>query len=791
MFNHLSGFRITLKKFSTRPLAIHCNKIALELGKLERFCAPGTFLTSRFTALPQLCRCQCYYSTNKLSSIKSVIDDKSNCYSMPSMTKFNYPKARRDETAVDVYHGVEVPDPYKWLEDPDAEETKAYVDAQNAISLPFIHACPKRQAIHNRLKQLWDFPKYSCPSREGDKYYFFMNTGLQNQSVLYVQNSLDGEPKVFLDPNTFSDDGTVAISDGQFSEDGSIYAYGLSSSGSDWKKIHFINAKTGKKYPEVLEKVKFSSISWTHDNKGVFYALYPDHAEKSDGSETVLNKNQKVYYHKVGSPQTEDVLVVEFPEHPQWRISAEVTDCGRWLIVSPQLECQDNMVFFTKLNPNEEIKGKLKLTEVIGTLEADYDYVANFGTRAIFRTNKNAPNYKLISIDLENFEKGNWSELIAEHPRNVLNWACAVDGDKLVVCYLEDVKSILGVYSLETGKLLKQLPLDVGTIVGFSGDKKYSEIFYKFTSFLTPGIIYTVDLKKEELPKVFREIKVNDFDASLYKTAQIFYPSKDGTKIPMFIITKKDVVLDGSSPCLLYGYGGFNVSIQPAFSVTRLVFLQHLNGIVAIPNIRGGGEYGEKWHNGGRFSNKQNVFDDFQCAAEYLIENRYTSAKKIIIQGGSNGGLLVAACLNQRPDLFGAAIAQVGVMDMLKFHKFTIGYCWTSDYGSADDPEHFKALIKYSPLHNVKPPKDGGQYPATLLLTADHDDRVVPLHSLKLIATLQHEIGQLPQQTNPLLIRLDVKAGHGVGKPTSKEIEEYTDILAFIVQTLNLDFKEV
>ncbi|KAL7287872.1 hypothetical protein TKK_0017936 [Trichogramma kaykai] len=707
------------------------------------------------------------------------------------MTKFSYPKARRDEAAVELLHNVEVKDPYKWLEDPDSEETKAYVDAQNAITQPFINACPKRDAIHDRLKQMWDYPKYSCPIKKGSKYYFFMNTGLQNQSVFYVQDSLDDEPRVFLDPNTLSADGTVALAGGKFSEDNTMYAYALSASGSDWNTIHFMNAKTGEKYPEVLEKVKCSGISWTHDNKGIFYSCYPDAVDTADGSETNKNENHKLRYHRIGTPITDDVTVAEFLDQPLWRVEGEVTDCGRWLIVIAQKECRDNLVFFTKIE-GKEINGKLPLTEVVGKLDADYEYIANSGTKAVFRTNKDAPNYKLIMVDLENFKENQWEweTLLPEHAHNVLDWATAVDGNKLFTCYIEDVKNVLSIHSLENGTLLKKLPLDVGTISGFSGHKKYSEIFYSFTSFLTPGIIYTMDLKTEETPKVFREIKVKDFDASLYKTTQIFYSSKDGTKIPMFIVHKKDIVLDGSSPALLYGYGGFNVSIQPAFSVTRTVFLQHLNGVLAIPNLRGGGEYGEKWHNGGRFMNKQNVFDDFISAAEYLIENGYTTSQKLTIQGGSNGGLLVGACINQRPDLFGAAIAQVGVMDMLKFHKFTIGYAWTSDYGNPDEPEHFKNLIKYSPLHNVKAPSNGGQYPATLLLTADHDDRVVPLHSLKHIATLQHEIGKLPQQTNPLFIRIDVKAGHGRGKPTTKVIEESTDILSFMLQTLNLEFHD-
>ncbi|KYN41764.1 Prolyl endopeptidase [Trachymyrmex septentrionalis] len=561
-------------------------------------------------------------------------------------TRIQYPEARRDESVVDDYHGVKISDPYRWLEDPDSPETKAFVDAQNAITKPYLTACKARDNIHDRLKQLWDFPKYSC-----------------------------------------------------------------------------------EKYSEILEKVKFSSITWTHDNRGIFYGQYRDQQGKTDGSETLGNENQKLCYHVVGTSQSDDVVAVEFPEEPLWRI------------------------------------------------------------KAVFRTNKNAPNYKLVAIDLLDYEQHKWVDLLPEHPENVLDWAEAVDGDKFVACYIQDVKNILQLHCLNTGKVLRTFPLDLGTVVGFSGEKKFSEIFYQFTSFLTPGIIYTIDLKKEEEPRILREIKVKDFDASLYKTSQIFYKSKDSTKVPMFIVTRNDATLDGTMPGLLYGYGGFNASIQPTFSVTRLVFIQHFNGVLAVANVRGGGEYGERWHNAGRFFNRQNAFDDFQYAAKYLVENGYTTSAKLTIQGGSNGGLAVGVCVNQRPDLFGAAIAQVGVMDMLRFHKFTIGSAWVSDYGNPDDPKHFENLLKYSPLHNVRIPPDDIQYPAMLLLTADHDDRVVPLHTLKLTATLQYTLGNISKQKNPLFAKIDTKAGHGSGKPTMKMIEESTDILSFIAQSLGLEFK--
>ncbi|XP_073958328.1 prolyl endopeptidase isoform X1 [Choristoneura fumiferana] len=703
---------------------------------------------------------------------------------------FVYPEARRNESVVDDYHGTKIHDPYRWLEDPDSNETKEFIEAENKITRPYLDACPVKADVNARLTELWNYPKYSCPFRRGDRYFFYKNTGLQNQNVLYVQDSLDGEPRVFLDPNTLSEDGTVALSGSRFTEDGATFAYGLSASGSDWITIHMRDVATGEDYPEVLEKVKFASMSWSKDNKGLFYSRYPEQTGKTDGSETEVNRDQKLCYHRLGSPQADDVIVVEFPEEPLWRIGAEVTDCGRYLIVSPVKDCRDNLLFFADLSKQAEINGKLPLTQLVFKFEADYEYITNEGSVCIFRTNKNAPNYRLIKIDLHNPAEENWETLIPEHPSDVLDWASAVDNDKLVIHYVRDVKSVLQLHSMASGALMQTFDLDVGSVVGFSGKKEQREIFYHFMSFLTPGVIYHVDFtKKPFTPTVFREVEVKGFDASQYEAKQIFYSSKDGTKVPMFIVSKKGLPRDGSNPALVYGYGGFNINIQPSFSVTRLVFMQHFGGVVAIPNIRGGGEYGERWHNAGRLLNKQNVFDDFQAAAEYLIKENYTRPDLITIQGGSNGGLLVAACANQRPDLYGAAIVQVGVLDMLRFHKFTIGHAWVSDYGSADDADQFRNLLAYSPLHNIYTPKEGSpQYPATLVLTADHDDRVVPLHSLKFVAALQHAAGAAPPQTRPLLARVDTKAGHGTGKPTAKIIDEHTDILCFMTQALGLKF---
>lgn len=705
---------------------------------------------------------------------------------------FQYPHATRDEAVVDVYHGCKVPDPYSWLEDPDSEKTQAFVTAQNQLTLPYLEQCEVRDLFKERMTELYDYPKYSCPFKRGSRYFHFYNTGLQNQSVMYVQENLDAEPTVFLDPNTFSDDGTVALRGYAFSEDGEYLAYGTSASGSDWVEIHFLRVEGAALLDDRLERVKFSCMSWTHDGKGLFYNSYPEQEGKSDGTETSTNLHQKLYFHVLGTPQSDDVLCAEFPDNPKWMSGAEVSDDGRYVLLSIREGCDPvNRLWYCDLKATSQgITGLLPWVKLIDNFDAEYEYVTNEETVFTFKTNLDAPRYRLINIDFASPDQSNWKELIPQHDKDVIVFATCTYSSYLFVCFLHDVKNVLKMYRLSSGEELRTFPLDVGSVVGFTGRKIDSEIFYYFTSFLSPAIIYHCDLTKEPLqPHIFREVTVKGFNPSDYQTTQIFYPSKDGTQIPMFIVHKKGIKLDGSHPGFLYGYGGFNISITPSYSVSRLIFVRHLGGVLAVANIRGGGEYGETWHKAGMLANKQNCFTDFQCAAEYLIKEGYTSPAKLTINGGSNGGLLVAACVNQRPELFGCAVAQVGVMDMLKFHKFTIGHAWTTDFGCAEDSDQFDWLIKYSPLHNIRIPEGNGvQYPAVLLLTGDHDDRVVPLHSLKYIATLQHIVGPSAKQTNPLFILVDTKSGHGAGKPTSKVIQEVADTYAFIARCLNISW---
>ncbi|XP_048063723.1 prolyl endopeptidase [Megalobrama amblycephala] len=707
---------------------------------------------------------------------------------------FQYPNAYRDESVVDDYHGCKISDPYIWLEDPDSEKTQAFVNAQNQLTLPFLEQCEVRDVFKDRMTELYDYPKYSCPFKRGNRYFHFYNTGLQNQSVLYMQENLDAEPSVFLDPNTFSEDGTVALRGYAFSEDGEYLAYGTSASGSDWVEIRFLRVDGAVLLEDQLERVKFTCMSWTHDGKGLFYNSYPEQEGKSDGTETSTNLHQKLYYHVLGTPQSQDVLCAEFPDQPKWMSGAEVSDDGCYVLLSIREGCDPvNRLWYCDLNDVPQgITGLLPWVKLIDNFDAEYEYVTNEGTVFTFKTNLDAPQYRLINIDFAQPSVSQWKELIPQHDKDVIVFATCTYSSFLFVCFLHDVKNVLKMFHLSSGEEIRTFPLDVGSIVGFTGRKKDSEIFYSFTSFLSPAIIYHCDLTKEPLqPHTFREVTVKGFSPADYQTTQVFYPSKDGTQIPMFIVHKKGIKLDGSHPAFLYGYGGFNISITPSYSVSRLIFVRHLGGVLAVANIRGGGEYGETWHKAGMLANKQNCFTDFQCAAEYLIKEGYTSSSKLTINGGSNGGLLVAACVNQRPDLFGCAVAQVGVMDMLKFHKFTIGHAWTTDFGCSEIKEQFDWLIKYSPLHNIRVPEgDGVQYPAVLLLTGDHDDRVVPLHSLKYIATLQNVIGHWPGQSNPLFIYVDTKSGHGAGKPTSKVIQEVADTYAFIARCLNLSWLE-
>lgn len=714
-----------------------------------------------------------------------------------------YPSARRDESVIDNYHGVQVPDPYRWLEDPDSEETKEFVEKQVQLTDSLLKTCETREKLREKITKLFDFPRYEAPFRAGDKYFHFHNTGLQPQNVLYVQYSLEGEAEVLLDPNALSDDGTVALSACAVSEDAKYLAYGISSSGSDWVTIKVMRVDDKGVEPDTVSWVKFSSISWTHDSKGFFYSRYPAPkvGENLDaGTETDSNLHHELYYHFLGTDQSEDILCWNDPENPKHTRQASVTEDGKYVLLYTYQNCDPvNKVYYCDLSslPDglEGFRGTrdlLPFVKLVDNFDASYILVANDGTLCTFQTNKDSPRYKLVQIDLK--EPTSWVEVLPQSEKDVLESAVAVNGDQLVVSYLSDVKNVLQLRDLKTGALLHQLPIDIGTVSAVSARRKDSMIFIKFTSFLVPGIIYQCNLGAEAPDmKIFREIVVPDFDRSDFVVNQVFVNSKDGTQIPMFVVSRKDITLDGSHPCLLYGYGGFDISITPYFSVARNVIARHLGAIFCIANIRGGGEYGEEWHKAGSLARKQNCFDDFIACAEYLISAGYTQSKKLCIEGGSNGGLLVGACINQRPDLFGCALAHVGVMDMLRFHKFTIGHAWTSDYGCSENEEEFHWLIKYSPLHNVKRPWEqlqghGTQYPSTMLLTADHDDRVVPLHSLKLLATMQYalclSLVKSPQ-TNPIIGRIESKAGHGAGRPTQKLIDEAADRYGFMAKTLD------
>jgi len=685
-----------------------------------------------------------------------------------SMSRLTYPRAKTVDQ-MDDYHGVKVADPYRWLEDTDSSDTHAWVEAENKVTFSYLEQIPYRKAIHERLTKLWNYERFGVPEKQGSRYFYQHNTGLQNQSVLYVAESLNAEPRVLLDPNTLSSDGTVALVGHAVSDDGKLLAYGTSASGSDWMEWRVRDVDSGKDMADVIKWVKFSGASWTKDGKSFYYSRYDE--PKQGAPLRDANYFQKLYVHHLGTEQSEDQLVYERPDNKELGFAGQVTDDGHYLVITVwQGTSPKNRLYYKDLTkPNADV------VKLLDDFDAEYQFVDNDGGVFWIKTDLDAPRGKLIAIDTQHPERSNWKTIVPQG-KDKLNAANVVN-NLFVLAYLRDAKTEVRVHDLQ-GKFLRNVDLPgIGTAEGFAGKRKDKETFYAFTSFIVPTSIYRYELETGK-SSVFRQPKV-DFDPSQYETEQVFYTSKDGTRIPMFLTHKKGLKKDGQNPVLLYAYGGFNISLTPAFSVPNLVWLE-MGGVYAQPNLRGGGEYGEEWHQAGTKLKKQNVFDDFISAGEWLVANHYTTPARLAIRGGSNGGLLVGACLTQRPDLFGATLPQVGVMDMLRFHKFTIGWAWTSDYGSSDDPEIFKALYAYSPLHNLKP---GTKYPATLVTTADHDDRVVPGHSFKFAATLQAD----QAGTAPVLIRIETKAGHGAGKPISKQIEEISDSWAFLARNLNMD----
>ena len=687
--------------------------------------------------------------------------------STPSRSPMTYPPTRTTNQ-VDTYHGVAVADPYRWLEDDNAPETQAWVVEQNKVTAAFLGRIPTLPAIKERLTKLWNYERYGFPSRHGGRYFFSKNNGLQNQSVLYWQPSLDAKPTMLLDPNTLSPDGTVALSGLSVSEDGQRLAYGLSTAGSDWQEWRVRDVTTGADLPDVIRWVKFSRASWTKDGKGFFYSRYDEPNEAT--RLTKVNYFQKLYFHRLGTAQAEDKLIYERPDQKEWGFGGHVTDDGRYLIIGVSRGTDPkNCVFYLDLADPQA-----KVVELLPDFQADFNFIEHDGPVFWFRTDLDAPRGRLIAININHPERANWRELVPQSAATLTG--VSVVNHQFFAEYLQDAASAVRVFALD-GRPIREVALPgLGSAGGFDGRPGDTETFYSFTSYTVPGRIYRYDATTGT-STVWQEPKV-DFQPDRYETKQVFFRSKDGTRVPMFITHRKGLKLDGRNPTVLYGYGGFNISLTPGFSPANLVWME-MGGVYAVPNLRGGGEYGEEWHQAGTKLKKQNVFDDFIAAAEWLVANGYTSPRKLAISGGSNGGLLVGACLTQRPDLFGAALPAVGVMDMLRFHKFTIGWGWCSDYGSADNADEFKALYAYSPLHNLRL---GTKYPATLITTGDHDDRVVPAHSFKFAATLQ----AAQAGPAPTLIRIETKAGHGAGKPTAKVIEERAEGLAFLTEVLKM-----
>jgi prolyl oligopeptidase len=677
-----------------------------------------------------------------------------------------YPKTKTVDQ-VDDYFGTKIADPYRWLEDLDSPETAAWVKAEDDVTFNFLEQIPARKKIKARLTHFWDYEKYGVPFKEGGRYFFSKNDGLQPQAVIYVTEALDAEPRVLIDPNKLSPDGTVALAGLDISDDGKLMAYGLSTAGSDWVEYHVRDIDTGQDLADDLKWIKFSGASWTKDHRGFYYSRYDE--PKGDEFEAV-NYYQKLFYHRLGTPQAQDKLIYGRPDQKEWGFGGYVTEDGHYLIITISVGTErKNRVYYQDLKAADG-----EIVKLLDDFDAQYGFINNDGPVFWFQTDLDAPRSRVIAIDTRQPERANWKELIPQAAETLLT--ASVVGDMFICGYLKDAHSLVRVFDL-AGKHVRDVELPgLGTAGGFSGKRTDKETFYAYTSFSYPTTIFHYEVPTGA-SQVFRRPKV-DFDPALFETKQVFYASKDGTRVPMFITHKKGLKLDGTNPTLLYGYGGFDISMTPYFSVARVVWLE-MGGVYALPNIRGGGEYGDEWHDAGRLLKKQNCFDDFIAAAEWLIANKYTSTPKLAISGGSNGGLLVGACEVQRPDLFGACLPDVGVLDMLRYNKFTIGWAWTSDYGSPEDPKYFKALLAYSPLQNIKP---GTCYPPTLATTADHDDRAVPAHSFKFIAAMQ----AAQNCDNPVLIRIETRAGHGGGKPTQKIIDEITDEYAFLTRVLGM-----
>jgi len=682
----------------------------------------------------------------------------------PVQGKIKYPETKK-VAQTDNYFGTQVADPYRWLENDTSAETADWVIAQNKVTDGYLSKIPFRNQIHKRLETLWNYAKLTVPFKKGDWIFFQKNDGMQNQSVVYVQKGINGDPRILLDPNTLSADGTVAVGDLSVSHDAKYLAYSINKAGSDWAEFNVLDIATGKSLPDKIEWVKFSGASWQGD--GFYYSRYD---APSKGKE-LSNRNEyhKVYFHKIGTPQSDDQLIFENRNFPLRSYYARTTEDEHFLILSESEGTSGNSLFCKDLTT----KGT-KFVKLAAGFEHDYNVVDNIGDKLLVLTNDGAPHRKLVLIDPKSPDSVNWKELIPEK-EDVLE-EVVLAGNQMFAGYMKDATNRVYAFDME-GRQLSELQLPaLGTLSGFNGEKNDNTVFYGFTSFTFPTTIYTYDVSKSTTTEFFKPVL--DFDASAYETKQVFYESKDKTKIPMFIVYKKGLKLNSENPVFLYGYGGFNISLTPNFSVSRLVFLEN-GGVYCMPNLRGGGEYGEKWHEAGTKLKKQNVFDDFIAAAEYLIHEKYTTSEKLAISGGSNGGLLIGACMTQRPDLFKVCLPAVGVMDMLRYNKFTIGWAWASDYGTSDDSTQFRNLLSYSPLHNIK---DNVCYPATLITTGDHDDRVVPAHSFKFAATLQAKQGC----NNPVLIRIETKAGHGAGKPTAKIIDEAADMYSFLFYNLGI-----